>query len=136
MTTTYYDGYQGSVKFHPTGGAVVAIAAVTAWSLDVKKEIIVTTQANDTYERNVGGLISGSGTIELIYNTTDSAIISAINTVEDAGNASFELYLDTDGNKKISFSGLIDSAEYSSTVDDVQRVSCTFVTSGTITTAV
>lgn len=136
MTTTYYDGYQGSVKFHPTGGAVVAIAAVTAWSLDVKKEIIVTTQANDTYERNVGGLISGSGTIEIIYNTTDSAIISAINTVEDAGNASFELYLDTDGNKKISFSGLIDSAEYSSTVDDVQRVSCTFVTSGTITTAV
>lgn len=136
MATTYYNGYQGSVKFHPTGGSVVAIAAVASWSLAISKEIISTTQANDTYEKRVGGIISGSGSIDLLYNTTDSALISAINRTEDTGNALFELYLDTDGGKKVTFAGIIDSAEYGSTTDDVQRVSCTFVTNGTITTTV
>ena len=136
MATTYYNGYQGSVKFHPTGGAVVAIAAVTSWSLSISKEILSTTQFNDTYEKSVGGLISGSGSIDLLYNAADSALISAINRTQDPGNALFELYLDTDGNKKVTFAGIIDSAEYGSTTDDVQRVSCTFVTNGTITTTV
>lgn len=136
MTTTYYNGYQGSVKFHPTGGSVAAIAAVTSWSLAIKKQIFSTTQFNDTYEKNVGGLISGSGSIDLLYNTSDSALISAVNRTEDAADALFELYLDTDGGKKVTFAGIIDSAEYGSVTDDVQRVSCTFVTSGTITTTV
>lgn len=136
MATTYYKGYQGSVKFHPTGGAVVAVAAVTSWSLSISKEILSTTQLNDTYEKKVGGLISGSGSIDLLYNVTDSALIAAINRTQDPGDALFELYLDADSGKKVSFAGIIDSAEYGSTTDDVQRVSCTFVTSGTITTTV
>lgn len=130
----YYHGYQGSVKFHPSGGAVVAIAGVTSWSMAISKEVLVTTQINDTYEKKVGGLVSGKGTIELVYNTNSTALIAAVNSSQDPGTAAFELYLDTAGGKKISFAGLIESAEYGSSTDDVQRITCTFVTNGTITT--
>lgn len=132
----YYHGYQGSVKFHPSGGAVVAIAGVTSWSMAITKEVLTTTQINDTYEKRVGGLVSGKGTIELVYNTDSTALIAAVNSSQDPGTAAFELYLDTAGGKKISFAGLIESAEYGSSTDDVQRITCGFVTNGTITTTV
>lgn len=136
MATTYYQGYQGSVKFHPTGGAVATVAAVTAWSISISKEVFTTTRIEDTYEKRVGGLISGSGSIDLLYNTASTDLIAAVNSTEDPGTATFELYLDVEGGKKISFAGLIDSANYGTTADDVQRISCTFVTNGVITTTV
>jgi hypothetical protein len=136
MALTVYQGYQGSVKFHASGGAVAAIAGVTAWSIGISKEIISTTNISDTYEKRVGGLVSGSGSVELLYTTESASLIAAVNTTEDPGTALFELYLDTDGGKKISFAGIIDSADYGSSTDDIQRVVCTFVTNGTITTSV
>ena len=136
MALTVYQGYQGSVKFHASGGAVATIAGVTAWSIGISKEIISTTNISDTYEKRVGGLVSGSGSIELLYTAESASIIAAVNTTEDPGTALFELYRDTDGGKKISFAGIIDSADYGSSTDDIQRVVCTFVTNGTITTTV
>jgi hypothetical protein len=134
MALTVYQGYQGSVKFHASGGAVATVAGVTAWSISIDKQIISTTSFADTYEKNVGGLVSGSGSIELMYTAENVSLIAAVNATEDPGTALFELYLDTDGGKKISFAGIIDSAEYGSSTDDVQRVICSFVTNGTITT--
>lgn len=133
MTTTIYHGYQGSVRFHPTGGTASALTRVTSWSLSVRKQVVTTTRIGDTYEKNAGTLISGSGKLELIYDGSNTDLITAINRIDDPGNAAFELYLDTAGNKRISFAGLIDNAEYGTTVEDVQRISCTFVTNGTIT---
>jgi hypothetical protein len=135
-TTTYYQGYEGSVKFHPTGGTAAVVVAVTAWSISISKEIFSTTRVGDSYEKRAGGLISGSGSIELVYTDNAGAIITAVNREEDIGDAVFELYLDSAGTKSITFSGLIDKADYGSSVDDVQRISCTFVTNGTITTNV
>jgi hypothetical protein len=59
--------------------------------------------------------------------------IEHANTVTDQGEALFELFLDTSGTKKISFDGVITSAEYSATVGEIEVITVNFVTNGTIT---
>ena len=108
--------------------------------MDVTKDILDVTAHGDTFRKNVGSLISGTGTVDLIYTATsgdDTAeIITDVLTAEDAGDASFNLFLDTSGSKKLSFNGTITGTTYSSTVGDLNTVSVNFTTNGTITSAV
>lgn len=135
----FYRGQEGSVKFDDAGVSASTIASTRSWTLTVEKESLDTTAMGDTYRANVGGLISGSGTVELLYTASSAdetnAFIKMVNTANDGGAASFELYLYST-TKKITFSGVITSAEYSATVGEVQVVTCNFVTNGTITMSV
>jgi hypothetical protein len=133
MATTYYRGYQGLFKFNSTGGAAATVTQVSSWDISIKKEIIETTQQGDTHAKKVGGLISGSGNVELIYTGDNNTLIEAINATEDSGAGLFELYLSSTDMKKISFNGIIESADYGVSLDDVQRIRCGFVTTGPIT---
>ena len=47
----------------------------------------------------------------------------------------FELFLDTSGAKKMSFSGIVTSADFGTSIGDLQSVSVSFQTSGAITNA-
>ena len=136
----FFRGEEGSVSFDNGTGSVGAIASTTAWSLDVTKDTLETTSHGATSRSFVGSLISGSGTVDLMYTATsgdDTAeIISDILTTEDAGDASFNLFLDTSGTKKLSFNGVITGTSFSSTVGDISTVSVSFVTNGAITSAI
>ena len=133
-------GEEGSVYFDNGSGSVGLIASTTAWTLDVTKDTLDVTAPGDTFRKNVGSLISGTGTVYLIYTATsgdDTAeIITDVLTAEDSGDASFNLFLDTSGSKKLSFNGTITGTTYSSTVGDLNTVSVNFTTNGTITSAV
>ena len=136
----FFRGEEGSVSFDNGTGTVGAIASTTAWTLDVTKDTLDVTAHGDTFRKNVGSLISGSGTVDLIYTATsgdDTAeIISDVLTSEDSGDAAFNLFLDTSGSKKFSFNGTITGTTYSSTVGDLNTVSVSFTTNGAITSAV
>ena len=133
----FYRGQQGSVKFDDAGSSAAAITSTRAWSLTVEKAVLETTSLGATYASNVGGIINGSGSVELLYTASSSdetnVFIEAVNTVSDTGAALFELYLDTTGTKKISFDGVITSADYSATVGELEVITCNFVTNGAIT---
>lgn len=133
----FYRGQQGSVKFDDAGATAAAITSTRSWSLTVEKESLDTTALGATYRANVGGLISGSGTCEILYTASSAdetnVFIEHVNTANDAGEALFELYLDTSGTKKISFDGVITSAEYSATVGEIEVITLNFVTNGAIT---
>jgi len=136
----FYRGQQGSVKFDDAGSSTSTITSTRSWSLTVEKESLDTTALGDTYRANVGGLISGSGTCEVLYTASSAdetnAFIKNINTATDQGVALFELFLDTTGTKKASFNGVITSAEYSATVGEIEVVTINFVTNGTITLSI
>ena len=136
----FFRGEEGSVSFDNGTGTVGAIASTTAWSLDVTKDTLEVTAHGDTSRKNIGSLKSGSGTVDLIYTATSgdntAEIITDVLTAEDAGDASFNLFLDTSGSKKLSFNGVITGTSYSSTVGDLTTVSVNFVTNGAITSAV
>ena len=133
----FYRGEQGSVKFDDAGSTTTTIASTRSWSMTVDKDVLETTALGATYKSNIGGLISGSGSVELIYSATSAdetnVFIEAANTATDQGVAAFELFLDTTGTKKISFVGLITSADYGATVGELEVINCNFVTSGAIT---
>ena len=136
----FYRGEEGSVKFDDAGSSASAITSTRSWSLTLDKEVLETTVMGDTYAGNVGGIISGNGSVEVIYSASSSdetaAFIDHINTATDEGTALFELFLDTSGSKKISFDGVVTSAELSATVGEIEIITVNFVTNGTITTAI
>ena len=135
----FFRGEEGSVSFDNGTGTAGAIASTTAWTLDVTKDTLECTSHGDTSRKYVGSLKSGSGTVYLLYTATsgdDTAeIISDVLTSEDSGDASFNLFLDTSGSKKVSFNGIITGTSYSSTVGDISTVSVSFITNGDITAA-
>ena len=136
----FFRGEEGSVSFDNGTGSVGAIASTTAWSLDVTKDTLEVTAHGDTSRKNIGSLKSGSGTVDLIYTATSgdntAEIITDVLTSEDSGDASFNLFLDTSGSKKLSFNGIITGTTYSSSVGDLNTVSVSFITTGDITSAV
>ena len=135
----FFRGEEGSVSFDNGSGSVGAVASTTSWTLDVTKDTLECTAHGDTSRKYVGSLRSGSGTVDLIYTATsgdDTAeIISDVLTAEDAGDASFNLFLDTSGSKKVSFNGIITGTTYSAAVGDLNTVSVSFITNGDITAA-
>ena len=135
----FFRGEEGSVSFDNGTGTVGAIASTTAWTLDTTKDTLETTSHGATSRSFVGSLISGSGTVDLLYTATsgdDTAeIISDVLTAEDAGDAAFNLFLDTSGTKKVSFNGIITGTTFASTVGEISTVSVSFITTGAITSA-
>jgi len=136
----FFRGEEGSVSFDNGTGSVGAVASTTSWTLDVVKDTLECTAHGDTSRKYVGSLKTATGTVDLLYTATSgdntAEIITDILTAEDAGDASFNLFLDTSGSKKLSFNGIITGTSYSSTVGDVSTVSVSFQTTGDITSAV
>jgi hypothetical protein len=135
----FYRGQQGSVKFDDASGTANAITATRSWSLTLDKAALETTSLGATHASNVGGLISGSGSVEVLYSQTageTQSFLEQANATNDAGTATFELYLDTSGSKKITFDGLVTGADYAATVGELETVTVNFVTSGTVSLAV
>ena len=83
-------------------------------------------------------MISGSGTVELVYDpdaTGQAAFIEDVINASDTADATFELFTTgtTSGTDSVSFAGIITSMDIASTVGDLVVATCNFVTSGTIT---
>lgn len=131
-------GEQGSVQFETGSGTLATVVGTRSWSLTITKDTYETTDHGSTFKSFVGGLISGSGSVELVYDpdaTGQAGFIEDVVKANDAVDASFELFTtgNTTGSDSVSFNGIISDMEISSTVGELVVVSCSFVTSGTIT---
>jgi len=131
-------GEQGTVQFDAAGTTNATIVGTRSWSLTVTKETLDTSVHGDTFRSFVGSMISGSGTVELVYDpdaTGQAGFIEDVVTTADPADATFELFTTgtTTGTDSVSFAGVITDMEITSTVGELVIVSCSFVTSGTIT---
>ena len=136
----FFRGEEGSVKFKNGSGTTEAIVSTRNWSLTVNKEILECTDHGDTSRAYVGGLISATGSVELLYTAADSNetanLIDDVIVTEDAGDAQFELFLDTSGSKKLSFNGIVTSTDFGAAVGDLETITVNFTANGAITSAV
>ena len=135
----FFRGEEGSVKFKNASGTTEAIVSTTAWSLDITKETLDVTAHGATSRANIGGLISGTGTIDFLYTAASgnetANLLADVLTTEDAGDAQFELFLDTSGTKKVSFTGIVNSSTLTAATGELETVSVSFISSGAITNA-
>ena len=136
----FYRGEEGSVNFKNGSGSTEAVVSTRNWSLTVNKEILECTDHGDTSRAYVGGLISATGSVELLYTAADSNetanLIDDVIVTEDAGDAQFELFLDTSGSKKVSFSGIVTSADMGAAIGDLEVLTVNFTANGAITLAI
>ena len=131
-------GEEGAVQFDAAGSSNATIVGTRSWTLSISKETLDTTKQGDTFRSNVGSMISGSGTVELVYDpdaTGQAAFIEDIVTAADPADATFELFTTgtTTGTDSVSFAGIITSMDIGSTAGDLVVATCNFVTSGAIT---
>ena len=131
-------GEEGAVQFDAAGSTNATIVGTRSWTLNITKDTLDVTDHGDTFRAFVGGLVSGSGTVELVYDpdaTGQAAFIEDVINTGDTADATFELFTtgSTSGTDSISFAGIITSMDIASTVGDLVVVTCNFVTSGAIT---
>ena len=131
-------GEQGAVQFDAAGSSNATIVGTRSWTLNITKETLDTSKHGDTFRSFVGSMVSGSGTVELVYDpdaTGQAAFIEDVVTTADPADATFELFTTgtTSGTDSVSFAGIITSMDIASTAGDLDVATCNFVTSGTIT---
>ena len=131
-------GDSGKIMFNNAAGTEADITGTRSWSLSITKDTLETTVQGDTSKAFIGGLISGEGSAELIYDNAGStaylSFVEDVLTVSDAGDALFELFPDSSASaKKIAFSGIITGAEYGATLGETQLINVSFITTGAIT---
>ena len=135
----FFRGEEGSVKFKNSSGTTETVVSTTSWSLDISKDTLDVTAHGATSRAFVGGLISGSGSIDFLYTAASgdetANLLADVLTAEDPADAQFELFLDTSGTKKVSFNGIVTGTSLSATTGDLETVSVSFITSGAITNA-
>jgi len=124
--------------FHNAAGTEADIAGTRSWSLSITKDTIETTVQGNTSKNFIGGLISGEGSAELIYDNAGNsdylAFVEDVLTASDTGDALFELFPDrTASAKKLAFSGIITGAEYGTTIGETSIINISFQTTGAIT---
>ena len=136
----FFRGEEGSVKFKNGTGTTEAIVSTTGWTLDTSKDTLDVTAHGATFRSFIGGLMSGSGTVDLLYTAASSNetqnLVNDVLTAEDPADAQFELFLDTSGTKKVAFSGIVTGTSLSSTTGDLETISVSFITSGTISNTI
>lgn len=133
-------GEQGAVRFDAAGTSppTTSIVGTRSWTLNITKDTLDVTDHGDTSRHFVGSLVSGSGTVELVYDpdaTGQAAFIEDVLTTSDTADATFELFTTgtTTATDSVSFTGIITSMDISSTVGDLVVATCNFITSGAIT---
>ena len=131
-------GEQGAVQFDAAGSSNATIVGTRSWSLSITKETLDVSDHGDTFRSFVGSMVSGSGTVELVYDpdaTGQASFLEDVVTTADTADATFELFTTgtTTGSDGVSFAGIITDMEITSTVGELVIVTCNFVTSGTIT---
>ena len=131
-------GESGSVQFETGGGSLATVVGARSWSLTTTKETLDTTVHGNTFRQFVGSLVSGSGTVELVYDpdaTGQAGLIEDVIKTGDSADASFELFTtgSSSGTDSVAFGAIITDMEITSTVGELVIVSCSFITSSTIT---
>jgi len=131
-------GEQGSVQFETGAGSLATVVGTRSWTLNITKDTLDTTVHGNTFRQFVGSLISGSGTVELVYDpdaTGQAGLIEDVIKTGDTADASFDLFTTgiSSGTDSVAFGGIITSMDITSTVCDLVVATCNFVTSSTIT---
>jgi len=132
----FFRGEEGSVKFSKDGSeALASVISTTGWSLDITKDTLECTAHGDTSRKYVGGLISGTGSIDFLYTAataTDATgeILRDVLQTGDPADAKFELFLN--GSNKVTFDGVITGTSLNAQTADLETVNISFQTNGAI----
>jgi len=132
-----YEGSAGTVKIKSGSDTLTAIASVRSWSMDITRDTVENTSMSSGGVRTyLKGLQSYSGSMDIVYDDSENAIVSTAMNPDTDDTVSVEFYSDSavDATK---FAGDVIITSYSITAsyDGLVEASVSFQGTGAITTA-
>jgi len=132
-----YEGSAGTVKIKSGAAALTAIASVRSWSMDITRETVENTSMSSGGVRTyLKGLQSYSGSMDIVYDDSENAIVSAALNPDTDDTVAVELYSDsTVDATKFAGNVIITSYSITASYDGLVEASISFQGTGAITTA-
>jgi predicted secreted protein len=131
-----YEGSNGAVKLLDGTGTLTAVAQVRSWSISHSRDTVEDTSMGDSFRTHKKGLESWSGSMEVVFDDSVSAEVSA------ALNPSTDTVITGEWFPDVSvvatkFSGTIITTEYSVTAsyDGLVTASISFTGTGALVSA-
>lgn len=133
-----YEGSAGTVKVDVAStGTPVAVASVRGWSMDMTREVVEdTSMASGGVRTYKKGLQTYTGSMDIVYDDSEVALVSSALNPDTDDTVSVELYSDT-GVETNKFVGnvIVTSYSISASYDGLTEVSVSFQGTGALTTA-
>lgn len=132
-----YEGSAGTVKIKSGADTLTAVASVRNWSMDITRDTVESTSMSSGGVRTyLKGLQSYSGSMDIVYDDSEAAVVStAINPDTDA-TVTIELYADSSVDAtKFAGDVIITSYSVSASYDGLVEATVSFQGTGAITTA-
>lgn len=125
-----YQGSNGQVKIKSGSDTLTAVADVRTWSVTMTREVVENTAMGDSDRKYLKGLQSFTGTMEIVYNDSEAAVVStAINPDTDA-TVNVEFYGDAADGTKFVGDVIVTSFAVSASFDGLMTATVNFQGTG------
>lgn len=110
-----YQGNAGSVKIKSGSDTLTAIADVRTWSATFNREVVESTAMGDTDRKFLKGLQTYTGSMEIVYNDSENAIVETSLNPDTDAVVSVELFADSTNTTTSKLAGTIIVTSFSVT---------------------
>ena len=129
-------GETGRVRIGNKGaGGIQDVGVVTSWTANVTRETYEVTRIGENFRQYTGGMLTVTGTVEFIYDTSDTgaaAIITALKNTPDSEIVRLYLGNNSKGDT-IASDVIFNSLDASATVGEIATMTANFSNSGEVT---
>ena len=131
-----YEGSAGQVKIKSGSDALTAVASVRSWNLDVTRETVEDTVMGDGNRTYKKGLQDYSGSMDIVFDSSENAIVSTALTPDTDDTVSIEFYSDAnDDTTKFAGDVIVTSYSITATYDGLSEASVSFQGTGALSTS-
>jgi len=131
-----YEGSAGQVKIKSGSDALTAVASVRSWNLDVTRETVEDTVMGDGNRTYKKGLQDYSGSMDIVFDSSEDAIVSTALTPDTDDTVSIEFYSDAnDDTTKFAGDVIVTSYSITASYDGLSEASVSFQGTGALTTS-
>ena len=110
------------------------MGVVTSWTANVTRETYEVTRIGENFRQYTGGMLTVTGTVEFIYDTSDAgttAIITALKATPDSEIVRLYLGNNSKGDT-IASNVIFNSLDASATVGEIATMTANFSNSGEV----
>ena len=130
-----YEGSAGQVKIKSGSDALTAVASVRSWNLDVTRETVEDTVMGDGNRTYKKGLQDYSGSMDIVFDSSENAIVSTALTPDTDDTVSIEFYSDAnDDTTKFAGDVIVTSYSITASYDGLTEASVSFQGTGALST--
>lgn len=131
-----YEGSAGTVKIKSGADTLTAIASVRSWNMEITRDTVESTSMSSGGVRTyLKGLQTYSGSMDIVYDDSENAIVSTAMNPDTDATVSIEVYADANVSAtKFAGDVIITSYSITASYDGLVEATVSFQGTGALTT--